>query len=193
MTGSLPPSQDVVNEFVIAAHHDLAKVQSMLAQDPLLLNENAEWIETPIQASAHVGNRPIAEFLLAQGAPLDICTAAMLGDAAAVSDLLRSDAGLSQAQGAHGIPVMFYPVIGGHQAIAQTLFDAGADINAGGGANTPLHGAVQFGQAGMVAWLLEHGADVEALDYNGKTPLELAVAGNHDAIADLLRTHGAME
>ena len=193
MTGSLPPSQDIVNEFVIAAHHDLPKVQKMLAQEPLLLNENAEWIETPIQAAAHVGNRPIAEFLLAQGAPLDICTAAMLGDETTVADILRTDPALAHTQGAHSIPALFYPAIGGYEAIAQRLLDAGADINAGAGGNTPLHGAVQFRQESMVAWLLTHGADVNARDYNGKTPLILAVESNQDSIADLLRSNGALE
>ena len=32
-----------------------------------------------LQAAAHMGNREIAGFLLHEGAPLDICAAAMLG------------------------------------------------------------------------------------------------------------------
>ena len=63
-------TQETIDEFVVAAHHDFPFVQQKLAEQPELLNENATWIETPVQAAAHVGNRPIAEFLLAQAAPL---------------------------------------------------------------------------------------------------------------------------
>ena len=98
-------AQDTIDEFVVASHHDLPRVQTMLAENPDLLNENAQWIETPIQASAHVGNRPIAEYLLGQGAPLDICTAAMLGRIDEVRSLLADDPELAHAHGAHNIPV----------------------------------------------------------------------------------------
>src|SRR5690606_10235622 len=101
-------SQETINEFVLAAHHDLPRVQELLAENPAVLNENAEWIETPIQAAAHVGSRAIAEYLLAQGAPLDICTAAMLGRADDVRALLADDPGLYEATGAHNIPVLYF-------------------------------------------------------------------------------------
>ena len=87
MTFSTQLSQEQVDEFVVASHHDFDKVKEMLAEKPALLDENATWMETPIQAAAHVGNRPIAEYLLEQGAPLDICTAAMLGLEAEVAGL----------------------------------------------------------------------------------------------------------
>lgn len=39
---------------------------------------------------------------------------------------------------------------------------------------TPLHHAARFGPASAVQWLLDHDADVNALAYNGFTPLHLA-------------------
>ncbi len=39
---------------------------------------------------------------------------------------------------------------------------------------TPLHHAARFGPASAVQWLLDHGADVNAVAYNGFTPLHLA-------------------
>jgi ankyrin repeat protein len=179
--------QDQINEFVIAAHHDLAFVQQKLAENPALLNENAEWIETPIQAAAHVGNRPIAEFLLAAGAPLDICTAAMLGRTDDVKAMLADDSELAQATGAHNIPVLFYPAISGNLEIAQLLFDAGAAVNVEDGTNSPLHGAAIFGQTLMVRWLLDHDANPYAEDYEGKTPLDRAEANGHEDAAALLK------
>ena len=89
------PTLDQLREFVIAGHGDLHKVQAMLADCPTLLNATYEWkendTETAIQAAAHVGNVAVAEFLLAQGAPLEICTAAMLGRIPDVDQLLRND------------------------------------------------------------------------------------------------------
>jgi ankyrin repeat protein len=185
MTQSL--NQETINAFVIAAHHDLARVQEMLGEHPALLNENADWIETPIQAAAHTGSRNIAEYLLAQGAPLDICTAAMLNLPDEVQALLQDDPGLYEAVGAHNIPVMYFAAIGGSPQIAETLLGAGSNINEGAGGNTALHGAAGFGQTAMVGWLLDHGADPNAADYNGKTPLEVAEQTGHAAAADLLR------
>src|SRR3954464_13444739 len=104
-------TQDQINNFVIAAHHDLAEVQVALAEYPDLLNENAEWMETPIQAASHVYNRPIIDFLLAQGAPMDICTAAVLGRADEVKAILADDPDAAHATGAHNLAVLFFPAI----------------------------------------------------------------------------------
>ncbi len=180
-------NQETINEFVAAAHHDLPQVQAMLAKEPELLNENAQWMETPIQAAAHVGNLAIANFLLDQGAPLDICTAAMLGRADDVRARLDDDPDLAHATGAHGIPVPYYPAITGHIDIAQMLLDAGADINFEDGQNSPLHGAAVTGQTAMVKWLLDHDANPFAKDFDGQTPLDRAEANGHAEAAALLR------
>lgn len=50
---------------------------------------------------------------------------------------------------------------------------------------TPLHHAARFGHPGAVKWLLEHGADVNAIAYNGFTPLHLT--DNPDVIALILQ------
>ncbi len=179
--------QETIDEIVVAAHHDLPRVQEMLAENPALLNENATWIETPVQAAAHVGNRPIAEYLLDQGAPLDICTAAVLGRIDDVKALLAETPELSGATGAHNIPLMFFAALGNNTEIAQVLFDAGTEINVGEGGNTPLHGAALAGNTEMLRWLLAHDANPYAVDYDGKTALDRAQDNGHeDAVALLL-------
>jgi ankyrin repeat protein len=51
-----------------------------------------------------------------------------------------------------------------------------------------LHEATRTGNTELVAWLLAEGAEVNAEDEKGLTPLQLAET---DAMKDLLRKHGA--
>lgn len=182
---------DLLKEFVIAAHGDLGKVKHLLAAHPELLNEAYDWgsagLETAIGAAAHVGNRVIAEFLLQQGAPLEICTAAMLGRNADVQTFLESNEELANARGAHGIPVMFHAALGGRTDIAELLKSRGCKE----GYNSALHAAVMFGHLDMINWLLENGADdVNPLNFRSETPLQVAMTKGYDEIAEILRLRG---
>jgi uncharacterized protein len=193
MTTTPEPTQDVIDEFVGVSHGDFARVKELLEQYPGLVDAKASWGETPIGAAAQTGQKAIAEFLLARGASLDICTAAMLGMTDQVAGMLQADSKQAHATGAHEIPMMYYPALYGHTAIAELLLAHGVDINAGAGKETALHGAASFGQAAMAEWLLDHGAQVNLLDFNGKTPLRVAVESNHKDVGYLLWQHGGVE
>lgn len=52
--------------------------------------------------------------------------------------------------------------------------------------STPLHVAAKFGQASQIELLIVYGADINAIDGNGLTPLEVAKANNHTLIAERL-------
>lgn len=52
--------------------------------------------------------------------------------------------------------------------------------------STPLHVAAKFGQASQIELLIVHGANINAIDGNGLTPLEVAKANNHTLIAERL-------
>lgn len=51
---------------------------------------------------------------------------------------------------------------------------------------TPLHFAAANGQAKVVDYLLERGANPETTDDNGQTPATAALEFNHQAVADRL-------
>ncbi len=185
------PSAETIKAFVMAAHHDLRAVQEHLSQEPAVLDAGHDWgngdVETAIMAAAHVGNRAIAEFLVEQGAPMAIYTAAMLGRRDAVARLLGEDPTLANARGAHGISLMFHAAMSGDTALAQLLKDAGCRE----GYDQALIGAVNHGHKAMVAWLLDNGADnLRVTNFQGKTPLQLAQDRGHNAIAELLRARG---
>ncbi|MBM7565182.1 hypothetical protein JOC55_002127 [Paenibacillus sacheonensis] len=82
----------MVREFVGAAHADLDKVRSLLSQEPALLHASMNWggddWETALGAASHVGRRDIVQFLLSQGARIDLSAAAMLGDLAFIRTAL---------------------------------------------------------------------------------------------------------
>jgi ankyrin repeat protein len=189
-TGS--PPQAMQDEFVGVSHGDLDKVHRMLAANPALVNAVSTWGETPIQAATQTANVPIMQLLLTAGAPLDICGAAVLGLRNRVEKMLEADPSLKNATGAHGIPVLYFPVIVGNREIAELLLARGADPNAGEGGNTPLHGATLFGQTEMAEWLLTHGANHSPLDYEGKTPMERARENARLDIVHVLGSYGAI-
>jgi len=181
------PEQRIIDQFVGVAHGDFATLRQLLDQYPAIVNSPARWGETAIQAATQVGRLDMVHHLLAAGAPRDICTAALLGEDDTVEAMLQGDPTLIHATGAHGIPLLYFPVITGNQALAESLLTQGAPINAGVGSSTPLHGAVLFGPPALVTWLLAHGADPTLGDNDGKTPLQVAEANGNTAAAALLR------
>ncbi len=180
-------TQELIDDLVGNAHGNLERVREILTQNPELVNARARWGETPVQAAAQMARKDIVEYLLGLGAPLDICTAAMLGLPDTVDVLLTDDPRQAQAQGAHGIPALYFAAITGQQRVAHLLLRAGAPVNGGEGVSTPLHGAVMFNQPDMVVWLLKNGAHTSAKDFNGKTPLHIAEEMGLTAVAEVLR------
>jgi ankyrin repeat protein len=190
MTAAQQPAQDLVEQFVLAARGNPARLRELLAQEPALLNAPWEkFDETALQAASHTGRRDIAEHLLAAGAPLDICAAAMLGRTDNVREYLRRDPSQARATGAHGIPLLFHAALSGETEIADLLVAHGG----GEGVDAALHGAVRPGHLAMTRWLLERGANPNAPNFEGKTPLRMAVEQGHDEIAALLRERGGTE
>lgn len=119
--------RQMVNEFVEVAHSNLARVQELLSQEPALINACWNWggddWETAVGAAAHVGNKEIAEYLLANGAHLDIFCAAMLGKKKIVAAFIEDDPAVIHKKGPHGIPLLAHAQAGGQDDIA-TLIEA---------------------------------------------------------------------
>ncbi len=119
-----PPQLDPTNvqSFVANAHGDLDAVQSLLAEEPRLVNAAWDWgggdWETALGAAAHMGRRQIALYLLEHGARLDLFAAAMLGYFDIVSAVLSDFPEMHHALGPHGIPLVEHARAGGADARA---------------------------------------------------------------------------
>jgi len=187
-----PPSREQIREFVIAGHGNLEKVRQMLAESPKLLNSSYQWsendTETAVQAAAQVGSANVAQFLLKEGAPLEICTAAMLGMRDEVERRLNDDPKNANATGAHGIPLLPHAVWSESTQLVQLVFERGAKS----GATLALHNAITRGNYEIIDWLLEKaGPDIRAKNFQGKTPLESATERKNEKVVELLRKHSA--
>jgi len=193
-TEQASPPIEQVREFVIAGHGNLQKIKEMLAANPGLLNASYGWgdkdNETAIQASAQVGNASVAEFLLEKGAPMEICTAAMLGRVEIVKNELTRNPSRANALGAHGIPLLPHSVWSGNLDLVRFVHSHGATT----GANLAFHNAIVKGNPEIVSWLLDNaGADVSSKNYQGKSALAVARERGNESLVKILKDRGAPE
>ncbi len=135
--GQVPPrppalAPSLVQEFVKKAHADFPGTKALLAEQPSLLNATWDWgggdFEMGIGGAGHMGHREIAEYLIGQGARLDIFVAAMLGRLEIVQALLTAWPTLIDSRGPHGISLLRHARAGGDlaRAVADYLSSRGA-------------------------------------------------------------------
>jgi len=106
----------LVQDFVIYAHGDLALTKKLLEKEPALIHATMDWgggdWESGLGAASHMGRRDIAEFLLENGARIDIFCAAMMGQLEAVRAFLTLQPKLIDAKGPHGLTLHFHAQVG---------------------------------------------------------------------------------
>jgi hypothetical protein len=121
------PAQDpeAVREAVVAAHGNVARLKALVGRQPALAKASYDWgfgdWETALGGAAHVGHREIAEYLIAQGAPPTIFSAAMLGQLEVVKAFVAAAPGIQRTRGPHGIPLLRHAAAGG--AAARPVVD----------------------------------------------------------------------
>ena len=118
-----PP--ELVREMVTVAHFDLERVKKLLELRPSLARAAWDWgfgdWETALGAASHMGNRPIAEYLISQGAPPTLFSAAMFGQLETVKAFLTAEPGVQRVRGPHGISLLSHARLGGETA--RPVFD----------------------------------------------------------------------
>lgn len=127
-----PLDKELVKEFVVKSHSDINRVKELFSQEPGLLNCSWDWgggdFETGLEASGHVGNKEIAQFLLENGARMNLFCAAMLGKIEIVKSVLTAFPKLKSSKGPHGLQLIHHAKKGGEGAkeVLQYLESIGA-------------------------------------------------------------------
>ena len=133
------PTTDLIvaRDLVGAAHNNLDRVKALVSRHPELAKVSWDWgfgdWESALGAASHVGNRPIAEYLLEQGAPPTIFSSAMLGHLDVVKAMIGAQPGLHRVRGPHGISLIAHARAGGAAAAAVLAY-----LDTLPGANDPI-------------------------------------------------------
>lgn len=110
----------LVQDFIVFAHMDLPMVRQLLEKEPGLIAATINWgasdWESGLGAAAHMGRRDIVEYLLENGARIDLFCAAMLGQLDVVQAFLKLQPKLIDAKGPHGFSLHFHAQVGGPEA-----------------------------------------------------------------------------
>jgi hypothetical protein len=136
--GDIFPTQspELAREMVTVAHYDLKRVQELVDARPSLARAAWDWgfgdWETPLGAASHMGNRPIAVYLVSKGARPSLFSAAMLGQLGVVKAFVAAEPHVQRIRGPHSISLLAHAKAGGETArpvfeFLQSLGDADDD------------------------------------------------------------------
>ena len=152
---------------------DLEGLTELLKKEPGLARmASAEYHGGPVGRAAECGNKKILQAILEAGADTRSPEARSVLDTAANTD---------------------------NREVVKLLLEHGAEVNYVDSSGTPLHRAADWCYHGMVQLLLENGADVNARDFQGRTPLDKALASgskeptaNNSKTIEVLKSHGGI-
>ena len=142
------------------------------------------------------GDREEAE-RLRETAELDVFEAAALGDVERLRAIVDEDGDAARAWSADGFTALHYAAYFDGPEAARVLVEHGADVEAVSTNEEfapearPLHSAVAAGRGDVVEVLLHAGADPNARQHGGFTPLMAAEQAGNLELAEVLIRHGA--
>lgn len=125
--------------------------------------------QSPLRRALQAQDVAAVRALLGRGASPDVVEGGVTS--------LMSVAGLVRPAAGRGAPpaLFRYPAQRDGVAVARTLLDAGADVNAASPVgDTALHAAAQSGNVAIVQLLADAGARLDARNSAGLTPLDVA-------------------
>lgn len=162
-----------LNFFEMAALGKEDQVRQLLQSDPGLTTQVSPDGFTALGLAAYFARVEVVKILLAAGADPNIASRNRMK----VMPLHSAVANRNEQSATE---------------MAHLLVSKGAQVNiAQEGGWTPLQQAAMHGYTPLVAFLLDHGADLHAKAKDGRNAFDLATGANHTQTAALLEAHGA--
>lgn len=176
----------------------VAQVRDLLESQPSLVNAQNTHGVSVVAISVYYGRKPITQELLRHHPKLNIFEACMLGKAQLAERMVASDASLVNGYSADGFTPLHLAVFLGTPETAEMLLAHGAQVNAVSLNSMhvqPLHSALARTNARvgaeMAHILIAKGANVNATQEGGFTPLHEAAQNNNGAAVKELLRHKA--
>lgn len=195
MTDAPTPASDAVNDLFSAIHaNNLPGVQLLITAEPELLEARSPSGLSPVLFAAYYRRPEILRALIGAGAPLNLYEAAAAGEADRVSALLDAQPDLVHTFSPDGFSPLGLAAFFGHDEVAQHLLARGADVNAvsrNAMAVQPLHSAAAGDHTHLALALVQAGAQVNATQHGGFTPLMSAAQNGNAALVAFFLSVGA--
>ncbi|HTV06505.1 MAG TPA: ankyrin repeat domain-containing protein [Acidobacteriaceae bacterium] len=172
-----------------------AEIAAIVAEEPAAARARDAQGVSMLMWSVYTGQGEIRDCLRAAAGDLDVFEASALGDCGRLREILAGDAMQVWAVSADGwAPLHLASAFAGPEAV-KLLLEHGAHahmVSHNPQRNQAMHAAIALsGTAETVLLLLEAGADVNATQAGGFTPLHQAAAAGKPELVKLLLAQGA--
>jgi uncharacterized protein len=176
-----------------------ADVASAIEGDPSLAVWRDSQDVSALMWSVYTGQTLVRDFLVAKLAawelPLDVFEAAATGNEQRLQAILGESPQAAVTYSGDGWTALHLAAAFGTPLSVATLIFRGAKVDAvskNAQRNQPLHAALALGKnPSAIELLIAHGADVNAIQSGGFTPIFSAATANRMDLAELLVNHGA--
>jgi ankyrin repeat protein len=176
---------------------DIDAVRAAVKDDPAVAASRDDDGRSAVRAALYVQKQDIADALLEAKPELDVFDASAVGDVDRLTELLDADADLIGTYSEDGYTPLHFAAFFDCGDAVRLLLDRGADVAAVSRNDMevqPLHSAVAANSREVAAALLIAGADPNAKQQGGFTPLMGAEQNESEGdMVRLLMDHGAEE
>ena len=176
---------------------DVDAVRAAVSEDPAVAAARDDKGLSAVRAALYAHEQDVADVLLEAKPELDVFDAAAVGDVDRLTELLDADPNLVDAWSEDGFTPLHLAAFFNRGSAARLLLDRGAEVGAVARNDMkvqPLHSAVAGRSMDIVAALLVAGADPNARQEGGFTPLMAAEEQEKEGdMVRLLMDHGAEE
>jgi ankyrin repeat protein len=173
---------------------DFEKVKLLVEKNPSFVNAMDDTTLSPVLTAAYHGEMGIANYLVANGAKMDIFSSSALGLTYIVKNLVQKYPKMVNAVAIDGFQPLGLACYFGRLETAQYLVLHGAEVNSPAINEqrvTPLHSAVAGRHFEVARLLLANGADANAEQQGGFTALHAAAQNGQIEMIQLLLANGA--